>query len=149
MLHDLAISQPAGVVILRSSSCPQHPAPADRSRVVTDVIFALPLVWDFETQLRADRSHQSGGHFSVTGNGRHPRTIGAAPLRVLGAFADLARSVRLKVALQVAKLQRISVSSSASLRPARTSSSSSSGARTTCSASRTFSRASSRVRPWL
>lgn len=85
--------------------------------------------------------------FAVPRNGRRARSIGGPPLRMLRALGDLACSVLSKVTLELLELHATSVRSSGSVRSPATPGSSSSGVSMRRSASMTFSRASSRVRP--
>lgn len=97
-------------------------------------------------ELAANRPNKSRADLSVSREGRD-LGVWTSPLCVLGT-AYLSAAVRSEVALKVAALHAAAVNrrcsrSASAVSPA----SSSSGVSTVLSASRTFSRASSRVRP--
>src|SRR5207253_968616 len=100
-------------------------------------------------ELPADGAYETWADFAVPRHGARTGSVRAPPLGVLRTVPHLPRPLCPQVALQVAELQPARVKSSGSLRPAATLGSPSSAVSIRRSASITFSRASSRVRPWL
>ena len=111
--------------------------------------FVSVWVWrSGDSELTAYHPDQPGTDVAMPGERRN-LVIGSPPLCVLRS-SDLTAAVSAEVALKVAALHAAGTNrkcsrSEADVPPA----SSSSGVNTVPSASRTFSRASSRVRPWL
>ena len=102
--------------------------------------------WD--SKLSTDCPGKSRPDVFVTRDGRHLFTW-TSPLRVLRA-ADFATAVGLQMTLEVATLHAAAVNRRCSRSdPGVSPTSSSSGVSTVRRASSAFSRASSRVRPWL